>query len=208
MSVEAIDDHLSQAAARLLSQFQQRPLLGKVIGAIGNEVQRFEDASDPLQTACLLANAVGAQLDGIGAVVGQKRNAMPDSLYKLFILGRIASNSSKATQGSILSLTRILFQAGAVSLRGGFTPGNGNLRAPMVIGLEIGAPELDPQYFDVALTLIRQSLAAGVEIGWVSIFSSDAFSLAGAIGPSGFPTADGSLPGGALASSFFTSPIY
>jgi hypothetical protein len=208
MSVDAIKNHIDATFTRLLSQFSGRPNLSKVITSIGNEVQRFEDAAIPLQTDCLLANAVGAQLDGIGSVVGQPRNSMPDILYKLFLLGRIASNSSKATQETILNLTKTLFQASAVSLRGSYTPGNGHLRAPMVIGLEVGSPQLPSQYFSVALTLIRQSLAAGVELGWVSVFSDDAFALAGPTGGLGLASDDGTVAGGQLASNLFTSTLY
>lgn len=207
MAIDAIDDHASAAQARLLQQFKGRPRLAALINLLAEQVQSLEDAGNAQPIACEVVNAAGAQLDGLGSIVGEARGSMGDPLYRLFVLGKIGTNASHATQEELLRLTMTLFQASSAAIRDAFTPGNGKLQAPMAIGIEIGAPALPEQYYPTALALIRQAMAAGVVLSWVTVYSDDAFALAADTPGVGLASDDGKVQGGALATQIFTSTI-
>lgn len=66
--------------------------------------QKIENALIELYAAFVLAAASGIQIDKIGDRVGQKRNGMSDSDYKLAIRARVLTNRST---GSFSDLKRI-----------------------------------------------------------------------------------------------------
>lgn len=194
MSVVRIEDHVAQAADRVLSQ-SRRPRFLALLQAMTTLVQAAEDGIAPLQTQRFLSNAVGSRLDGIGELVNLPRNGLPDDTYRLFLLGKIYANSSDCTTTTITNLVRTLFDAKGVQVVSQSSAGFSHYRAPGVLGLEIGSPALPRALWAQAIELCKQSFAAAVRLSWVTVYDVDAsFALAGPVdgqGLDGKATASG-----------------
>lgn len=67
----------------LLTQFHDSPILNAVQNAFLEQIAELESVFEQLRN--LIDHAEGAQLDMLGRIVGQKRFAMSDADYKLWI---------------------------------------------------------------------------------------------------------------------------
>lgn len=81
-----------------LSAFQ------KLISAFLREDQRVADAIDGVYRARFLDDATGAQLDGLGELVGAAREGSTDDQYRIRIRTQIRVNLSSGTVEDILSV--------------------------------------------------------------------------------------------------------
>lgn len=161
-------------------------------------VQTFETSiAYPVLEGRQLSNAVGAQLDGLGEIVGQQRQGQSDDVYRLFLAGRIFANSSDATTPTIIQLVQTVFEAKSVQIVSQASAGFAHRHAPGVLGLEIGSPGIDRSLWQQALSVCKDSLAAAVRIAWVSIYDTEAsFTLDGPVGGAGL---DGQAITGGMA---------
>jgi len=159
-----ITNHVQAALNRLLQQYKGQPNLAALITAFVDQIQDLEDAVFSLDAGRQLANAVGAQLDGIGQLVGANRNGLSDAEFLLEILGTIASNTSDTTIAKVAAITYIFFNPDSVILDEIF---------PAAIGLQLGSPTIDPNLFDIAISLLQNALGAGIGIGYVSTYVQD-----------------------------------
>jgi hypothetical protein len=105
--------HKSRALSRLLAQFQGKPNFAGVIGPIVDQVQELETVFMDLLTGRYLDNAVGVQLDGLGAIVGEPRADKADDDYRIAIQGRILSNRLHSRIEDLLGLFSFLLPSGA-----------------------------------------------------------------------------------------------
>lgn len=106
--VTKITDHANRALARLAQQYQGKPLMASLLRVFTPLVQQVEDMFSAMQLAMRLENAEGVQLDLLGALVGQPREAAGDSEYRLRIAARIKTNVSTGTVEDIYSVFKIL----------------------------------------------------------------------------------------------------
>lgn len=181
MSVARITDHSAQAANRVLSQ-SRKPRFLALLNAMTSQVQVAEDALYPLQESRFFGKASGADLDGIGQLVGQSRAGQNDAVYRLFLQARIFASATDATTPTVTRIVQTLFDAKSVQVISQMSAGFARRQAPAVLGLEIGSPALDRSLWQQAIALIRDSLAAAVSISFVSVFDADAsFALAGPV---------------------------
>lgn len=176
MIVTEITNHVQQALDRLMQQYKGKPNLQALITAIVDQVQDIEDGIYPLDAGRQLWNgttypSVGAQLDGIGELVGVARNGLSDSVYLIFILGTIAENFSDTTIETMLNIIGILFQSEHVFLKELY---------PAAVALEVGTPLTDPSLFDRVLAIVEASLGAGIGLAFAGTFTTvDDFAFAG-----------------------------
>jgi hypothetical protein len=101
-------NHISEALARLLTQFQGQPAMAKTLESYLVQVQELEGVIYSLMADRYIDSAVGAQLDGIGTVVGEPRAGRTDIDYRIAIKGRIRSNRASSRVEDILALFVLL----------------------------------------------------------------------------------------------------
>jgi hypothetical protein len=67
----------------LISQFQERPVIRAILNALGEELDLIVQAAGALMTERWIDTGEGAQLDGIGRIVGRDRT-IPNAIYLPF----------------------------------------------------------------------------------------------------------------------------
>jgi hypothetical protein len=96
----------------LLTDRKRKP---KIIGlgeSFAQQVQDLENAAHAVLEGRTIDDAEGAQLDGLGALVGERRNGQTDEIYRLRIRARIQLNLSSGTGDQILSIFANLIASG------------------------------------------------------------------------------------------------
>jgi len=111
MSIAPVTTHVLDALTRLVSQFRDQPDLASFQSAFVNRIQEMEGALQELLAERSLDSAVGVQLDGLGALVGQAREGRDDSDYRLVIRARIALNIGSGTPEDIYRVLVLLLLA-------------------------------------------------------------------------------------------------
>lgn len=90
----------------LLTQFHDSPNLNAVQNAFLAQIDELETVFEQLRN--LIEQAVGAQLELLGKVVGQKRYGMNDADYRLWIDARILLNKSRGIESDLRELLQVL----------------------------------------------------------------------------------------------------
>lgn len=116
MSVTPITTHASDALKKLLEQYKFKPNIKSVIDIYTKQIQDLEDAIQPLFTERAVANAIGVQLDLIGAVVGQAREGNNDDRYRILIHVKIGQNISEGDIPRIIDVFKLLTGSAYVHL--------------------------------------------------------------------------------------------
>lgn len=160
MSVPKITNYVEDGLSKLLQQYKGRPLIEGMFTAILQEIQALEDGLYDLDRGRQLWDgneipAVGAQLDGIGEIVGIFRNGLTDEEYALFLFGKIAENFSQGLVSDIINVAAYLFQAPIMILQPIYPAG------VFVEALGIVIPQ---RLWSLAAQLIRGSLGAGINL--------------------------------------------
>lgn len=102
MTLIKTTDHVGEALANLVEEFKNKPKMAAFLTALVNQIQDLEDASFEVFLNRWIDTAVGVQLDGLGAIVGEDRLGRGDDAYRLAIKARIQINFSEATPEDIL----------------------------------------------------------------------------------------------------------
>lgn len=116
MNATLITDHQDQAVARLAHQFKEKTLIEGFVRSLTQEWQDLEQIFFDLVDDRLVSTAIGAQLDGIGSIVGEKRRGREDLAYRQAIIARIAINNSKGTPNEAITIFSLLTGATIVHL--------------------------------------------------------------------------------------------
>lgn len=80
----------------------------KLVRALAGQWQGLEDALQQLYTERGIDTAVGAQLDLVGAIVGQPRNGLDDDDYRRLVSARSVVNRSDGAIERIIKVTRLV----------------------------------------------------------------------------------------------------
>ena len=201
-NVGRITTHRADALGRLLQQSKNRPNITGVVGAFADAVQGLEDLAYPVLSGRQLNQAVGAQLDGIGELVGQARDGQDDATYRLFLAGRIYANNSAADTETIIALVTQVFGAKSVQVISPFSAGHAHRKAPAVLGIEVGSPSIATSLYPSAIQVLRDSLAAAVRISFVSVYDvAQSFAVNGPLAGSGL---DGAKDAMGMATLIFS----
>lgn len=113
MTLAKITDHLARGLGRLLLQYRDKLKLQQLLAVCIEQVQEIEDALWQLWEERKLDTAAGAQLDTLGAIVGQAREGVDDDTYRLRIRARIRLNRSSGTAEDVYGVMRLLVPEGA-----------------------------------------------------------------------------------------------
>jgi hypothetical protein len=103
-------DHQIRGVARMIERYR-RPRTSALLASWLGEVQSVEDALWQLLIERSLATAEGAQLDVLGAIVGEPRQGRDDETYRLWISARTMVSRSSGTTTEILAIARKLIPA-------------------------------------------------------------------------------------------------
>ena len=86
----------------------------KMLRVLLQPTQDLEDVLQALRTQRSIDAAVGAQLDMIGAIVGQPRNGMTDDDYRIYCRARIATNRSGGSYEDLIKISLLVLNDASV----------------------------------------------------------------------------------------------
>lgn len=92
----------------MLLQFRGQPNITGVLRSYLTQIQEIEDVGISLISSRYVDNAIGAQLDGVGRIVGEPRAGRTDVDYRVAIKGRIRGNAANSRIEDILELFVLL----------------------------------------------------------------------------------------------------
>lgn len=101
-------DYVAIGQGRLTNQFQEKPLVKAVAGAMVAPLISYESLADDVKDKRWISTAVGKQLDGCGYIVGEPRQGRSDDAYRDAILFRVFVNTSTATPEDLITGLRYL----------------------------------------------------------------------------------------------------
>lgn len=111
-----IPDHVSRAQSLLIEEFKRSTKLNQIVKAIVDPMQEIEYVGNDLYINRRLSQATGAQLDGIGEIVGEPREGRSDEDYKEAIEFRIFINTSNAEPETLIRALKFTTNASRVRL--------------------------------------------------------------------------------------------
>jgi hypothetical protein len=149
-------DHSAEAIDLLLHQFHGSSLVEGYVKSYVNRVQELENAIWEILLALDIDNAVNAQLEGIGAIVGEGRRGRLDGPYRAAIRVRILVNLCDGKHAQIVRILTAYL---------GATDGDGTIRltepAPAALSLQVFTVPVSPG--DLR-TMARSIKPAGVNL--------------------------------------------
>lgn len=155
MAFEHVTDHEDRALARLLTQYADKDGVRALVSAGAGAVQTIEDVVWQLYTLRTLGDATGTQLDTLGAIVGQAREASTDARYRARIRGRILANRSNNSAEAIIGIAQaVVNDANLVAVL--------TVVPPAAFVLELQGVVVDDDTADVLADLVRVARAAGI----------------------------------------------
>lgn len=95
-------DYAELAASRIASQFSGSTKLQAIVRAMCEPFNDVENSAIQLKTNRWIDSAIGAQLDGCGAIVGEKRQGRSDTDYSNAIKFRVFVNTSRGTPSDLI----------------------------------------------------------------------------------------------------------
>lgn len=101
---EQITNYAERLKSLLLYQFQQKPNFISFVDGFAVSAQDLEDELYRFFSELSLNNATGAQLDGIGEILGESRLARTDDDYRAFLSVRISINVSRGEPETLISV--------------------------------------------------------------------------------------------------------
>lgn len=106
--MDKITDHAARALSRVLTQDREKPPLEGLLSEPGVRAQTLEDAAWDLLSRLGVDDSFGAQLDGIGRIVGEARAGANDEDYRPRLKARIRLNLSSGTVPDIVAIFQLL----------------------------------------------------------------------------------------------------
>lgn len=182
-------DHVTEGLGYLPSQFFNSPVLREVITILLERVQKMQDVLDDVLSQRSIDNAEGVQLDGLGEILGVKREGLSDSAFRERLQIQKILNTSEGTYPVVLDLWKRLLGSNNASI----TP-----EYPAGIALYSGVGISDFSIIDI----LTQALPLTVTASLTASFDADpAFCFEGGVGD-GFGTTEDSSIGGKYISRY------
>lgn len=109
-------NHTARALSLLIEEFKRSGGINSIVRVSVDEAQEVENVGSNLLTNRRLDQAGGAQLDGLGDIVGVDREGRLDEEYRAAIRFQIFINVSNAEPETIITAIRFVTQATRVRL--------------------------------------------------------------------------------------------
>lgn len=170
-------DHVTEALAKLPSQFQGLPGWTGAITALVTPIQLLEDTIQAVLLQRYIDNATGAQLRMIGKLVGQPWDGVTgDDLYRRYIKARIAANRSSGTGEEVIKISILVIDD--EDARHVVT----NLGNAAML-LTVQDVETDDDVAAILISVLRKAVLAGVRIILITLadLPADSFAFANPI---------------------------
>jgi hypothetical protein len=129
--------------------------LRNLLAGLVSQFQPLEQAFAQLLLERSVNNAVGAQLDAIGKIVGQPRAGLADDAYRQFVRARIAANRSSGLVNDILRVIVLVVFDPAANLQ--YIP-----QHPAAFVLRVNQVAVSDVVADIAAQFLRDIVASGV----------------------------------------------
>lgn len=156
MALEERDDVVTQAVLDLGAFFYGKPRVASIVFAFALQLQELETATWEVLNDRILANATDAQLDTLGAIVGEARLGRTDAEYRIAISGRILTNRSNGWRSDLLRLLDLM------------RPGESYDFDEGVASIDVIAHTDDHDLDRIVLPFLREAAAAGVAVNMVA----------------------------------------
>ena len=99
-------DHVEQGMSRLITQWKDKPVIAALLKSYLMQHNEIENACFQLLENRSIYNAVGVNLDIIGALFGVRREGMSDEEYRAIILLRISQLNVDGTTEVFMNVLR------------------------------------------------------------------------------------------------------
>lgn len=189
MSIEKINDYDDVARKRMLQQFKTAcaPLLDNLLQSFVGEVQEIEDVLFQLLIERTVDEAVGDQLDIIGAIVGIDREGRTNTDYRPAILVQIQVNNTGGQEASITALLDSLVSPTTIDILETFPAG---------LDIAIDATGVTAS----TIQLLRRAIAATVGLQFSQVDPGETpFAFSGSVFGDGFGNLVTPTDGGVFA---------
>jgi len=103
-----ISDFEDDGVGKISSQFRGKVRIEETVKAILAPIQANEDSLSALFIYRWVDTAIGAQLDLLGVIVGERRGGREDEAYRLGIRAKIAINTAKGTGNEVNTIFSLL----------------------------------------------------------------------------------------------------
>jgi hypothetical protein len=114
-------DHAAEMLARLPEQFRRKTdnpnHNEKLLLAVAEQVQSLETACQQALIQRTIDRSIGAQLDDIGELVGERRNGLDQETYRRRLRARVAVHRSKGTIEDVIRVTNLVVFDDAARIR-------------------------------------------------------------------------------------------
>jgi len=187
-AVPIISDHVARALSHLTSQFQDKDFIRALVEAIAEEIQEAEDTAADLCLLRELRTCTGAQLDGLGEIVGELRGGRTDSDYRMGIYLKMLKNTSKGEPRRMMAALAIITAASWVNYIGVY---------PAAYQLETDGATAPDNLYETMETISP----AGVSVVGIVYVDPDEEALV-------FATEAGEIPNVGLGLSNLASPVW
>src|SRR5690606_2715333 len=114
MSVEHFPDHAERALSRLAGQLRSSATHKGLVLALARQSQDLEDALIGFKILRQVDDASGAQLDGIGSIVGCAREGSEDPDYRARIKAQILVNRRSGEIETLIAIVSLLLPGARV----------------------------------------------------------------------------------------------
>lgn len=111
-----VEDHCAVATGRLLQYLQNKPNLEALLCEFLDPLNDLETAFFQLLNERTVDAAVGAQLDGIGEIVGETRDGRSDADYRRILKVRLLVLRSNGKREELLQILTTLLGSGVTIL--------------------------------------------------------------------------------------------
>ena len=108
MTEAVLIDQVELGLDRMLSQWDDKPIIRGLFQSYLQGVQDVEDMWFQLMNERDLVSAIGAQLDILGSIVGEDRLGRDDEDYRDAIYNRIAINTSDGTPPKVTEILKLI----------------------------------------------------------------------------------------------------
>ena len=115
MSLTPKTTHIAEGLDDLIEIFKDQPNFEAWLSTILAEIQELEDVGAQIALLRSIDDSSDIQLDEIGAIPGQPRNALDDANYRAAIRAKILINKSGGTGDDILRVVAALLRAQAIT---------------------------------------------------------------------------------------------
>ena len=110
-------DHTASAMQNVLSQYQEATLFKAFISAFTAEMNLLEEQFTLFLTTTGIQTSFGAQLNGIGRILGSKTRPVNDELFRVLLNALAGAYHSEARAQDIRAILLLTVNAASIELQ-------------------------------------------------------------------------------------------